>query len=67
MIKITTIIFAAFWLTLGAVPTFYATMEYAQLKADAKPAQDRKDLADLGFNNIPFYADSPQKYAVIGN
>ena len=58
MIRITTILFAAFWLALGSVPTFYATMEYAQLKADAKPMQDKKDLQQLGF--IPEYVDSDQ-------
>ena len=49
MIRITSLILTAFWISLGAVPTYYATMEYASLKADAKPAQDRKDLAQLGF------------------
>lgn len=63
MIKITTLIFAAFWLTVGSVPTYYATMEYAQLKADAKPTQDRKDLASLGYD-IPQFVDS-NDYALI--
>ena len=64
MIRITTILFAVFWLALGSVPTFYATMEYAQLKADAKPMQDKKDLASLGYD-IPQFVDS-NDYAVIG-
>ena len=61
MIRITTILFAAFWLALGSVPTYYVTMEYAQLKADAKPAQDRKDLAALGYPND--YIDAPIRFA----
>lgn len=64
MIKITTILFAIFWLTVGSVPTYYATMEYTELKLAAKPAQDRQDLAALGF--IPDFVDS-QQYSMINN
>jgi len=56
MIRITTIIFALFWLIAGGVPTYFATMEYAELKAAAKPMQDREDLKQLGF--IPDAVDS---------
>jgi len=58
MIKITTIVFAVFWLSLGAQISFYITREYTELKYAAKPMQDRKDLAQLGFiddvNEIAF-------------
>jgi hypothetical protein len=65
MIKISTLLFATIFMALGAIPTFYGTMEYAQLRADAKPAQDRAILADLGYD-IPNHIDST-RYAVIGN
>jgi len=61
MIKISTLLFAIAFMAAGAVPTYYGTMEYAQLKADAKPAQDRKDLAALGYPND--YIDSPIRFA----
>ena len=64
MIRITSLILTAFWISLGAVPTYYATVEYTELKLAAKPAQNRKDLQQLGF--IPDYVDSNQ-YSMIGN
>lgn len=62
-VRFTSILFALVWLTLGSVPTYYATVEYTELKLAAKPAQDRKDLQQLGY--IPQFVDS-NEFAVIG-
>lgn len=64
MIRITSLILTAFWISVGAIPTYYATMEYAELKLAAKPMQDKQDLVALGYD-IPQFVDS-NDYAVIG-
>lgn len=63
MIRITSLILTAFWISVGAIPAYYAAVEYTELKLAAKPAQDRKDLQQLGY--IPQFVDS-EEFAVIG-
>ena len=57
-IKITTILFALICMIVGSVPTYFATVEYVELKTAANIKQGNKDLASLGFiddsNEIAF-------------
>jgi hypothetical protein len=64
-IKITTLLSAAIFMAAGAIPAHFATVEYVELKIAAKPAQDRADLQQLGFTDIPFEVDNPQRFALI--